>query len=110
MVESEHVQRFIRGSIASPHTLELTARDVKAIQEATTTSAKRAGFGEQVSLKGGMIKLSKCRELCSKRKEKTRNKLERETREKKSGQKSKQFSADSGLVSYWRSFIYRKVL
>ena len=43
------MQRFIRGSIASAHTLQLTARDLKAIQ---------------VAQKGGMIKISECRELC----------------------------------------------
>ena len=36
IVDSEQIQRFIRGSIASTHTLELTIRDLIAIQEATT--------------------------------------------------------------------------
>lgn len=41
-IDSEQIQRFIRGSIASTYTLELTAGDLKAIQEATTAWAKRA--------------------------------------------------------------------
>ena len=58
------MQRFIRGSIASAHTLQLTARDLKAMQDATTARAKRASLGGQVAQKGGMIKISECRELC----------------------------------------------
>ena len=81
-IDSEQIQRFIRGSIASAHTLELTARDLKAIQEATTARAKRASLGGQVAQKGGTIKVSECRALCSKRKEKeeeqARKKKERE--------------------------------
>ena len=82
IIDSEQIQRFIRGSIASAHTLELIARDLKAIQEATTARAKRASLGGQVAQKGGTIKVSECRALCSKRKEKeeeqTRKKKERE--------------------------------
>ena len=81
-IDSEQIQRFIRGSIASVHTLELTARDLKAIQEATTAREKRASLGGQVAQKGGTIKVSECCALCSKRKEKeeeqARKKKERE--------------------------------
>ena len=62
--------------------MELTAWDLIAIQEATTTRAKQASLGGQAAQKGGTIKVSKCRALCSKRKEKeeeqTRKKKERE--------------------------------
>ena len=82
IVDSEQIQRFIRGSIASAHKLELTTRDLKVIQEATTARAKRASLGRQVAQKGGTIKVSECRALCSKRKEKeeeqARKKKERE--------------------------------
>ena len=81
-IDSEQIQRFIRRSIASAHTLELTARDLKAIQEATTARAKRASLGGQVAQKGETTKVSECRALCSKRKEKEeeqgRKKKERE--------------------------------
>ena len=50
--------------------MELTAQDLIAIQEATTARAKRASLGGQVAQKGGTIKVSECRALCSKRKEK----------------------------------------
>lgn len=38
------IQRFIRGSIASAHTLELTAQDLKAIQDANNRSGKMGWF------------------------------------------------------------------
>ena len=50
--------------------MELTSRDLKAIQAATTARAKRASLGEQIAQKGGTMKVSECRALCSKRKEK----------------------------------------
>ena len=88
-IDSEQIQRFIRGSIASGHTLELTARDLKAIQEATTARAKRASLGGQVAQKGGTIKVSECRALYSKRKEKEEEQSRKKKRGKKSGQKRK---------------------
>ncbi len=39
-VKPEQIQRFIRESIATAHTLELRARDRKAFQEATSARAK----------------------------------------------------------------------
>ena len=51
---------FIHVSIASAHTLELTA---KAIQEAKTARARWASLGGQVAQKGGTIKVSQCRAL-----------------------------------------------
>ncbi len=89
-IDSEQIQRFIHGSIASAHTLELTARDMKAVQEATTARANQTSLGRQVAQKGGTIKVSECCILCSKETKKRRNKLGRKKREKKSGQKSKQ--------------------
>ena len=44
IVDSEQIQQFICRSIASAHILELTARDLKAIQEATIACAKRASL------------------------------------------------------------------
>ena len=35
-IDSKQIQRFIRGSIASARTLELTARDLKAVQPRQT--------------------------------------------------------------------------
>ena len=70
IVNSKQIQWFISRSIASAHTLELTAWDLKVIQEATTAWAKRASLGGQVVQKGRTIKVSKCCALCLKRKEK----------------------------------------
>ena len=68
--------------------MELTARDLKAIQEATTARAKRASLGGQVAQKGGTIKVSECRELCSKRKEKEEEQVrKRKEREEKRAEK-----------------------
>ena len=50
--------------------MELTAQDLKAIQEATTARAERVSLGGQVTQKGETIKVGQCRALCSKRKEK----------------------------------------
>ena len=48
-IDPEQIQRFIRRSIASAYTLELTKQDPKAVPEATTARAKRASFGGQVA-------------------------------------------------------------
>ena len=93
-VDSEQIQRFIRGSIASAHTLELTARDFKAIQDATTARGKRASLVGQVAQKGGMIKASERRELCSKRKEKE----EEQAPKKKESEKRAEKQANSQLT------------
>ena len=68
--DSEQIQYFICGSIASAFTLELTARNLIAIQEAITARTKRASLDIQVAQKGGTIKVSECCALYSKRKEK----------------------------------------
>ena len=65
--------------------MELTARDLIAIQKATTARAKRASLGGQVAQNGGTIKVSECRALCSKRKEKEEEQAQKKKREKKSG-------------------------
>ncbi len=69
-IDPKQIQQFIRGSIASVYKLELTARDLKAVQEATTARAKRASLDGQVPQKGDTIKVSECRIICSKTKEK----------------------------------------
>lgn len=63
--------------------LKLTAGDLKAIQEATTTWAKRARLGRQVTQKCRTIKLNEYRALCSKKKEKAQKKKEREEKQAK---------------------------
>lgn len=88
--QERRLTRFIRRSIASIHTFKSAAWDLKAIREVTTARAKRASLGGQITQKGGMIKASECRELCSKRKE-IKEEQARKRREKKSGQKSTQF-------------------
>ena len=70
IVDSEQIQRFICGSIASTYILELTIRNLIAIQEATIAQAKQASLGGQVVQKGRTIKVSECRAFCLKRKEK----------------------------------------
>ena len=57
----------------------MIAWDLNVIQEAITARAKRASLGRQVVQKGEIIKVSECRALCLKRKEKE----EEQAREKK---------------------------
>ena len=75
-------QNFIRASITSANTLDLTRRDLQQVQKASTSRKSRAALGGQVATKGGGIKVSQCRELCSirqKKEEKARRKEQRET-------------------------------
>ena len=67
-LEVQQVERFVRGSVASAHALDLTTRDLHAMQEAASSRQKRAVLGGKVASQGGIIKVSQCRELCSKRK------------------------------------------
>ena len=76
--------RSIRGTITSANTSELTARDF------TTARAKRASLGGQVAQKVGTMKVSECRALSLKRKEKKDEHAWKKRRKMKSGQKSKQ--------------------
>ena len=82
IINPEQLQRFIKGSIANAHKLELVDRDLKAIQDATNARTKRASLGGTVAAKGGVIKASQCRALHSQRKQKeeeqARKKKERE--------------------------------
>ena len=100
-IDSQQRKRFIRGPIASAHTLELTARDSKAIQEATTARAKRASLGGQVAQQGGTKKVGECRALCSNRKEKEEEQArKRKEREEKRAKKQ----ANSKLAQIWFLF------
>ena len=75
--------------------MELTAWDLKAIQEVTTARAKRASLGGQVAQKGGTIKFSECRALCSKQKEKEE---ERAGEQKEREEKRAETQANSQLA------------
>ena len=89
-LEVQQVERFVRGSVASAHALDLTARDLHAMQEAASSRQKRAVLGGQVASQGGIIKVSQCRELCSKRKQKEEEKAKRKkAREEKAAEKKK---------------------
>ncbi len=68
--------------------MEFTARDLTAIQEATTARAKQTSLGGRVAQKGGTIKVSECHALCSKTKEKEEDKArKKKEREEKRAEK-----------------------
>ena len=82
-------QKFIRASITSANTLDLTTRDLQQVQKATTSRKSRAALGGQVAAKGRVIKVSQCRELCSTRQKKEEEKARRkEQREANKGKKA----------------------
>ncbi len=82
-------QRFLRGTMVAADTLDLTTRDLASMQRATTSRKARASLGGQVAAKGGVIKVSQCRELCSVRKKKEEERLRRkEERDAKKANKA----------------------
>ena len=89
-------QKFIRASITSANTLDLTTRDLQQVQKATTSRKSRAALGGQVAAKGGVIKVSQCRELCSIRQKKEEEKARRkEQREANKGKKASSTQLDN---------------
>ena len=70
IVDSEQIQWFIYRSIASSHIFELTAWDLKAIQETMTAWAKRANLAKELAQKSGRIEVREYHILCLKKKEK----------------------------------------
>ncbi len=98
-IDFEQIQRFIRRSIASAHMLELTAWDLKAVQEATTARAKRVSLGGQVAQKGGTIKVSECHTLCSKRREKEEEQVWKKN-EREKNQPDKQTNSQLAQIKF----------
>ncbi len=89
-IDPEQIKRFIQGSIATANKLELTARDLKAFQEATSARAKRASLNRKVVQKGGVIKVTECRAIPSKRKEEEEEQArKRKEREEKKVEKQR---------------------
>ena len=76
-----------------------SARDLKAIQEATTARAKRASLAGQVAQKSGTIKVSECRALCSKRKEKEEE-LARKKKEREEKRAEKQANSQLAQIEF----------
>jgi hypothetical protein len=82
-------QRFLRGTMVAADTLDLITRDLEVMQRAITSRKARASLGGQVATKGEVIKVSQCRELCSIRKKKEKEKLKRkEERDAKKASKA----------------------
>ncbi len=79
--------------------IEVAAWDLKAIQEATTARAKRASLGGQVAQKGGTIKVSECRAICSKRKEKEEEQV-REKKEREEKQAETQANSQLAQIEF----------
>lgn len=89
-IDPEQIQRFSRGSIASTDTLVLASQVLKAAQEATNAHAKRASLGGQVAQRGGTIKVSECRAICSKRKENEEEQARKRKDSEESGRRNRQ--------------------
>jgi len=69
------MDRFIRGSMTAAHTLDITARDLQAIQEAAASRGKRDSQPGTVAAKFE-VEVSECRELASVRAKKEEVKAE----------------------------------
>lgn len=73
----DRVQRFVRGTMTAANTLDLTTRDLNMFQHASSARRTRAGLAGTVAAKGGVMKVSQCRELCSIRQKKEEEKMKR---------------------------------
>ncbi len=78
-----HMDRFIRGSMTAAHTLDITVRDLQAIQEAAASRGKRDSQLGTVAAKFEVVKVSDCRELASVRVKKEEKKAKRAEKRKK---------------------------
>ena len=76
-VNKTAIERFIRGSIAFAHSHTIVARDLESMRFAVTSRKCRNALRGTIAAKGEVIKVSECRELCSKRKEKKKEKARR---------------------------------
>ncbi len=85
--------------MAQAHTLKLTERDLKDVQEATTARIKCASLGGQVAQYGGTIKVSECRKICSKRKEKEEEQA-RKRKVRKEKQADKQANSQLAQMNF----------
>jgi hypothetical protein len=88
-IDPIHMDRFIRGSMTAAHTLDITARDLQAIQEAAASRDKRDSQLETVAAKFGVVKVSDCRELTSVRVKKEKEKAERAEKRKEKAKSKK---------------------
>lgn len=96
----EGFERFVRGAITTANSLNLATRDLEQLQKATAARKSRAKFGNQMASKGGVIKVSQCRELYSIRQKKEEEKAQRKkTREEKKAAKSQIFNIEFLLNS-----------
>ncbi len=84
-----HMDRFIRGSMTAAHTLDITARDLQAIQEAAASRGKRDSQPGTVAAKFEVVKVSDCRELASVRAKKEEEKAERAEKRKEKAKSKK---------------------
>ena len=100
----DRFQRFVRGAIISADALDLATRDLDMIQRARISRQARAGLGGQVAAKGGVMKVSQCRKLCSirqkKEDEKVKRKEERDAKKKSGIGPKKNASASLAAIEY----------
>ena len=98
----DRFQHYVRGTLIAANTLDLTTRDLNMIQRASTTRRARAGLAGTVAAKGGVMKVSQCRELCSIRQKKEEEKLKRkaEREAKKSSQTAQASTNGLATIAY----------
>jgi hypothetical protein len=82
----QRFQRFVRDSMTVVSTLNLITRDLEVMQRVITSRKARASLENQMTAKSEIIKISQCRELCSIRKKKEKEKLKR--KEKRDAKKA----------------------
>jgi hypothetical protein len=75
--------------MTAAHTLDITARDLQAIQKAAASRGKRDSQPGTVAAKFGVVKVSKCRELASVRAKKEEEKAERAEKRKEKAELKK---------------------
>ena len=95
----DRFQRYVRGTMTAANTLDLTTRDLDMMQRASMKRKTRAGLAGTVAAKGGVMKVSQCRELCSIRQKKEEEKMKRKAeREAKKASQATQ-SLPNGLAT-----------
>lgn len=98
----ERFQRYVRGIMTAANTLDLITRDLDMIQRAFMKRKTRAGLAGTVAAKGGVMKVSQCRELCSicQKKEEAKMKQKAEREAKKASQATQSLFNGLATIAY----------
>lgn len=98
----DRFQRYVRGTMIAANTLNLIIRDLIMMQQASMKRKTRAELADTVASKKEVMKISQCRELCSIRQKKEKEKLKRKTKRKakKANQATQSLLNELATIAY----------